>query len=147
MSGTRHSARIEDLRKIFSQKGWDKEYEIDGNEPYNKGCDIYNISEVKHGGLPYMTQHFDKNEDLLNTMIRDHKTYHPGKQWPRDKDGIFKDEFSEFIQPHRILFEATVRKLEDVFNSFNNFTRIIPVHFDKKDIEQQIQNYKNKLKK
>jgi hypothetical protein len=142
MSGTRHSARVEDIRKIFARKGWDKDFRIKGSEPYDKGCEVYNMNL---GGIPFMTQRFENNNDLFLVIVQNPEEYHPGGQWPRPPIQ-FDDLKDGQIQPHSITMKATVRKLKELYQSFKSMTDILPIDLNERYIETQIQKYENKLK-
>jgi len=144
MSGTKRSCRIEDLRKIFARKGWDKDFQIKGSEPYDKGCEVYNMNHV--GGVPFVTQRFDKNDDLFVAIVGDPENYHPGKPL-HATPGLFDNELKDgMIQSHPAMMRQTIEKLEGLYKSFRAMTHILPIDINERYIETQIQKYKNKVK-
>lgn len=108
MSGTEKSCSIEDIRKVFKQKGWDTDYTVKGNEPYSKGTKVFWRTP---DGLRIETQSFDKNDDLFVALL-DPK-YHPGKIWPPNP-GLFPE--MEWVENNRASKRLEVLKRMEQWN-------------------------------
>jgi|LSQX01.1.fsa_nt_gb hypothetical protein len=106
MSGTKKSIDIESIRRIFKQRGWDNEFWVMGNLPYNKGTKVF---WQPAPGRIILTQEFDSNYQLFQALL-DPK-YHPRRVWPVPMRGLFESQ--EWVENTELNRKLLIKKILD----------------------------------